>query len=337
MITAELKRVCDQAEQNLRALIPEARNAFLERVKAMEMVDELYRKIPSMTQMSGVSISSLLMSGKGELAKDESNFRWKIQNAISPVVDRLASACRGTISATEAEGVLYMVDKLEGLAKIAKGFNYTVTKYGISLTSCHECALAEAKRWREKVTNDPSVRKAILTAQLEESQNKLEMAKKELASNQSAVEDSKKKITEIFETYQDRVEKVLLDVKLDYQNKLTAIEKAQKLVAEKFAARSSAYELFTGASLFNKRKRESAYHLTEQEYRKACSALQQLEIGLKSFVNVVFKPKFAKIEKQVDDLLSKIDNLNNQIGANQNAIQGYTNAITNIKKELKVG
>ena len=173
--------------------------------------------------------------------------------------------------------------------------------------------------------------------QLTKNQNELEKAQKELENNQSTLENRKKEITEILETYQDRVEKVLLDVKSDYQNKLMAIEKAQKRVAEKSAARMSTYELFAVASLFNRKKREATYRLAEQEYQKACSALKQLETESQSFVTTVFKPKFSKIEKQIDDLLSEIDNLDHKIGANQNAIQGYTNAITNIKKELKVG
>ena len=94
------------------------------------------------------------------------------------------------------------------------------------------------------------------------------------------------------------------------------------------------FDLLARASIFNKKGRELAYRSAEDDYQKTYNELNQLRESLRSFAKVTFATKYDTIDKRIDDLLSKIKKLNDDISANETAIESYKNAIEGLKGEL---
>ena len=317
MATNETKKICDQAEKKVKTIVQNAIKAFDDRIKAMDDIGNM----PSIVfQLGQTTPSALINGGKGELEKDARNFTYELKDAIK--------------GAADAEDIMYLVDKLETLAQITEPLDYTVKRYSIAVTSCHGCVADEAKKWRDKVDNDPTIRKNILKAQLANNQAGLANATKELENNKKAVAKCREEVSSIFDKYDDNVSKVLLTAKTDYQKLLVAIESAQKLLVEKAKVRIETSELMVRASVFNRKEREAAYNAAEEDYKKACAKLNQLKTDLRNFAKTPFATQYGNIDKRIDELLTQIENYNADIQGNEIAIESYNNAIEGIKGEL---
>lgn len=328
MATNETKKICDQAEGKVKTIVQNAIKAFDDRVSAMKGIEDT----PSFVlQMAQTSVSSLLNGAKGELEKDARNFTYELKDAIKPISEKLASAIKGT---ADAEDIMYLVDKLETLAQITEPLDYTVKRYNIAVTSCHGCVVDEAKKWRDKVDNDPTIRKNILKAQLATNQSELARVQKELEANKKNVAKCRDEVSGILKQYNDRVAKVLLEAKTDYEKLLKAIEESQKQLLEKSKVRIETSELLGRASVFNRKEREASYNNAEDDYKNAYSKLNQLRTDLRNFANSTFSTQYGQIDKRIDELLSQIERINSDIASNETAIESHQNTIEGINGEL---
>lgn len=329
MVTNETKKICKVAESDIKDIIKEAIETYKKQIDAMDAAEEAAAFFNRWG--GGTSASSLRSGAKEELDKYVRNFTSRTQATIKPLVDKLSKL---TTTCEYLDDITYLVDSLESLAQKAEPLDCSVPRYSINITKCRDCIVEAAKKWRKKITDDPTIRKKILNNQLIINQDGLAKMQKEYEDNKNNIAQCREKLENILNDYNGYVTKVIFDSTKEYENKLTKIEKLQKEQISKGALKMDKADLFVRASVFNKKKREDEYRIAEEEYKKVSFELNQEIQALNNWASIDFASKYNQIDASIRKLLEDIEDLTQKIKANETGIISYKNAIEGIKGEL---
>ena len=328
MVTNETKKICDQAEKALKAIVKKAKAAFDDRIKAMDDIS----KMPAVVfQLGKTTPGALISGGKGELERDARNFTNEIKSAIKPISDKLESLIKSVV---DVEDIVYLVDKLDALAHITEPLNYTVQKYSIAITACHGCVVDEAEKWRDQVDHSPQIRKSILNMQLSFNQKELNRVENELKENEKILAECYEMVEKKIESYNESVSKAMLKVNAKYEELLRAIEVAQKDLLTLSKARIETSESLARASAFSRGKNRERFAAAEKAYQTAVAKLNQLKSDLEHFASSEVVARYDKLDGEIEKMLSQIEEVKGKIQANQTGIQSYKKVIKEIEGEL---
>lgn len=327
MVSNETKKVCQKVDNDIEELIKTASNEFSGASSRLLAAKRMIDSIPNVPYSARDAYRTLC-----EIPDQLNTMATAhLVSLMEPSGTRLNKMLKK--KEMDVEEAWYIVEHLEALVKKAKVLTYTKAKHGFD-AKCYEPMEKVVVKFREAVFNHRSVQIGLKKEQLEKDQKELVRVEKELEANKKSIIKCKDDISKIFERYNDYVAKVLVEAKAEYQEVLKKIEAKQQELVKKSKTRMETFDLLARASIFNKKARELEYRNAEDDYQKTSNQLNQLREKLRSFANSAFAMKYDTIDKRIDELLSKIKKLNDDISANETAIESYKNAIEGLKGEL---
>ena len=327
MVSNETKKICQKVEKDIEELIQTASTEFSGASSRLLAAKRMMDSMPNVPSSAWGPYHTLcdIPNQLNTMATAQ------LVSLMEPSGTRLNKMLEK--KEMDVEEAWYIVEHLESLVKKAKVLTYTKAKHGFD-AKCYVLMEKAVVKFREAVFNHRSVQLGLKKEQLEKDQKELVRVEKELEANKKSVIKCKDEISKTFEHYNDYVSKVLIEAKSEYQALLKSIENKQQELLKKSTQRMETFDLLARASIFNKKGRELAYRSAEDDYQKTYNELNQLRESLRSFAKVTFATKYDTIDKRIDDLLSKIKKLNDDISANETAIESYKNAIEGLKGEL---